>query len=283
MRRQPYKPAQEEEMSKHITVSALIGTGLIVAACGTPATPTAVPTKAPAAPTNAPAPTAVPQPTQAAATKAPAAPTTAPAPSAAPAATATKAAAAPAAETITLKIVPGESKANYEVGEVFINRNNTLAVAIGITDKVNGEIKLNTKDPSKTQVGKVEVNIEALASEGHPNGNGSARRDSFIRTQWLESSKYPVAEFSPTKLEGLPTTYKPGDTLKFKMTGDMKVHDTVKPVTWDVEAAFDGKALTGKATTALKMSMFNVSPPNIAGILKADDDTKLSIQIVAKP
>lgn len=179
--------------------------------------------------------------------------------------------------------MPGESKAQYEVDEVFFNQNNKLATAIGITDNINGEIKLDPNDPSKTQVGKVSVNIQVLKSDGHPNGNGSARRDSFIRTQWLESAKFPIAEFNPTKLEGLPTSYKVGDTLKFKMIGDMKVKETSKPITWDVEAIYDGSALKGSATTAVKMTMFNFDPPNIAGMLKANDDAKLKLTFTAKP
>lgn len=187
-----------------------------------------------------------------------------------------------AAELLTLKLVEGESKASYEVGEVFLNQNNKFAIAIGLTDKINGEIKLNVKDPSKSQIGKITVNIQSLKSEGHPNGNGSSRRDGFIRTQWLESTRFPNAEFVPTVLEGLPTSYKNGEALKFKMIGDMKIKDTSKPVSWDVEASWNGSQLTGKASTAIKMSQFNFEAPNIAGILKAEDDAKLLLEFVAK-
>ena len=216
--------------------------------------------------------------------------TVAPAPTAAPAATvAAPATAAPAAKApvpagaVTLKIVEGESNAQYEVNETLFNENNKLATAIGVTPKVNGEIQLNPQDPGKSKVGRITVDVSLLKSEGNPNGNGSPRRDGFIMRTALESSKYPIAEFTPKTYEGLPATYKTGDTLKFKMSGDMKVHETVTPVTWDVEAAYDGSTLKGKATTAVKMSMFGFQPPNIAGMLRAEDDTKLALVFVAKP
>ena len=41
--------------------------------------------------------------------------------------------------------------------------------------------------------------------------------------------------------------------------------------------------LKGSASTAFKMSIFNVEPPNIAGMLKANDDTKIKLTLVAKP
>lgn len=264
--------------------SIVILSGLLLSACGSAATPapTAAPAKPAAAATAAPVqPTAAPQ--AAAPTTAPqaAAPTAAPKPTDAP--KPTEAAKPAAAGVVTLKIVPGESKAQYEVDEIFFNQNNKLATAIGITDNINGEIKLDPSNPAKTEVGKISVNIQVLKSDGHPNGNGSARRDNFIRTQWLESAKYPVAEFTPTKLEGLPNTYKLGDTLKFKMIGDMKVKTGTQPITWDVEAVYDGSTLKGSASTAFKMSIFNVEPPNIAGMLKANDDTKIKLTLVAKP
>lgn len=192
---------------------------------------------------------------------------------------------APAATTggpVTLKIVESESQASYEVDETFLE-GNKLATAIGLTPKVNGEIMLNTADPSQSKVGTITVDISLLKSEGHPNGNGSARRDNALKDRWLESSKYPLVEFTPTTLEGLPTTYTPGQELTFKMIGDMKIRDTSKPVTWDVVANYDGTTLTGTATTAIKMSDFSFEAPNIAGMLRAEDDAKLTLQFVAKP
>ena len=189
----------------------------------------------------------------------------------------------PAAGSLVLKIVEGESNAQYEVNETLFNQNNKLATAIGVTPKVNGEIALNVLDPSKTQVGKITVDISLLKSEGNPNGNGSQRRDGFIKSNFLESAKYPIAEFIPAKYDGLPSTYKTGETLKFKMSGNMKVHETVAPVTWDVEATYDGAVLKGKASTAVKMSMFGFQAPNIGGMLRAEDDAKLALVFVAKP
>jgi len=196
--------------------------------------------------------------------------------------TATEAPVASTGGPVTLKIVESESQASYEVEETFL-ADSKLATAIGITPKVNGEITLNTADPSQTKVGTITVDISLLKSEDHPNGNGSPRRDNALKDRWLESAKYPLVEFTPTALEGLPTTYTAGEELTFKMIGDMKIRETTKPVTWDVVAKYDGTTLTGTATTAIKMSEFGFEAPNIANVLRAEDDAKLSLQFVAKP
>ena len=246
--------------------TTVIAAAILLSACAVPAAKPAQPAAAPAAATEAPKAEAP------KATEAPAAATEAPK-AAAPAA---------AAGAVTLKIVEGESNASYEVEETFISKGNKLATAIGLTPKVNGEIVLNTADPSKSTVGKITVDISLLKSEG-VNDNGSGRRDNAIKGRWLESSKYPIAEFTPAKLEGLPTSYKAGDEISFKMTGDMKIREATKSVTWDVKAKYDGTSLTGTATTAIKMSEFNFEAPNIAGMLKAEDDAKLKLDFVAKP
>jgi polyisoprenoid-binding protein YceI len=247
---------------------------VMLAACGgaTPAAPTSAPatTEAPAAPvapaaTEAPAPTSAPAPTEA-----PAAPAPTEAPAAAPAAPAA------ASGSAVYKIAESESTASYSVEETFINQNNKLVTAVGVTSKINGDITLDLTDPSKSSIGEITVDISLLQSD-------SSRRDNAIRGRWLESGKFPLATFKTTSIEGLPGTYTPGQELSFKITGDMKVREASVPVTWDVKARVENDRLVGEATTAIKMSQFGFEAPNIGGILRAEDDAKLTLKFVALP
>ncbi len=249
-------------MKQPVTYRTMIGgvlaSAVMLGACSAPPTPTAAPTAAmqpqPAAPTLAPTATPMAQAAEATATTEPV---------------------AAGASTVTLKIVPDESKASYAVDETFLNQNNRLVTAVGVTTIINGEIRLDPQNPANTSVGEITVDISALTSD-------SARRDNAIRRDWLESSKYPLAKFVPTAYEGLPDSYQIGQELTFKMTGDMTVRDTTIPVTWDVVARYDGRQLVGRATTQIKMSSFNFTAPNIAGILRAEDDAKLTLEFVAR-
>ena len=250
----------------------LIGTALaavILTACGgSAATPTSAPS-ATIAPTN-----------NSTSTSDPATATTAPTSgsktdaTAAPVAT-TAPTAAPAAGTL-YKFVAEQTKASYKVDEVFINKGNVLNTAIGVTTIVNGEITLDTQNPANSKVGTITIDISKLTSD-------SGQRDNSIRRRFLESGKFPIVTFVPTKLDSLPATYTAGQELTFKIIGDMTVRDTTKPVTFDVKAKLDGDTLSGIATTQIKMTDFNFPAPDIAGILKANEDAILTLEFVAKP
>lgn len=182
---------------------------------------------------------------------------------------------APAGLTM-YKIVPGESSVTYEVGETFFNDNNRFAVAIGRTPQISGEIAVDTVNPQNSQVGPIEIDISQFKSD-------STRRDGVIRDRFLESGKYPIATFTPTKVEGLPTSYSPGEELSFTITGDLTVRTTTQPITFDVTARIEEDVLVGTATTTITMSQFGVGPITIAGILGTEDEVKLSFSFIAKP
>lgn len=181
-----------------------------------------------------------------------------------------------AADTLTFKIVPGESTVTYEVGETFINQNNRFNLAVGVTTDVNGEIFANLSDPPASTMGPVQVDISKFRSD-------SSRRDGVIRNQWLESSRYPIANFQPTRFEGLPAGYQDGSPYAFRVTGDLTVRDVTREVSFDVTAQLDGETLTGTATTTILMSDFSVGPISIIGILNTEDAVKLIFDFVARP
>jgi polyisoprenoid-binding protein YceI len=176
----------------------------------------------------------------------------------------------------TYKIVPDESTASYMVGEVFINENNRYNLAIGATSVLEGEIQLNFTHPEQSTVGVITVDISTLTSD-------SSRRDNRIRREWLESTKFPIVTFTPTAVNGISPNARPGDEIAFQITGDLLIRETTRPVTFEVTAKLDGDTLTGTATTAILMTDFNFNPPDIAGMLKAENEAKLEFKFVARP
>lgn len=176
----------------------------------------------------------------------------------------------------TYFILPGDSQVSYEVGETFFNQDNRFAIAIGITTQINGQIILNATNPANSSISTIEVDISQFKSD-------SSRRDGVIRDRFLESARYPIAVFVPTTIEGLPTTYTPGELLTFRVTGDLTVRQTTRSVTFDVTARLDGNTLSGAAMTTILMSDFGVGPIEIAGILGTEDEVKLTFNFVARP
>ncbi|MGH2405116.1 MAG: YceI family protein [bacterium] len=196
------------------------------------------------------------------------------------AATNGSAAAAPASPAIggplRFVIVPGESQVIYRVGEVFINQGNRFNIAVGTTNAIRGEVQIDRANPKNSRIGPITVDISRFQSD-------SARRDNAIRDRWLESSRFPTAEFTPTAIEGLPETYTDGRELTLQVTGNLKIREVTRPTTFAVTLRLQGSAVTGAGTTTIRMTDFGFDPPSIFGLLRAENEAKLEFRFVARP
>ena len=174
----------------------------------------------------------------------------------------------------TFKIVPEQTEASYEVQEQFLNRN-LPNMAVGKTNAVEGELQLSLDGKPTGNVTKIAVDLRTLTSD-------SSRRDSRIRSQWLESDKYPYATFTSTDVQGAPESYADGQDVSFKLIGDMTIRDVTKPVTFDVTGKLAGDTITGTATTKILMRDFGFDPPSIAGMLTVQDGVTIKVDFTAK-
>ncbi|MBU6289981.1 MAG: YceI family protein [Chloroflexi bacterium] len=250
-----------------------------------PTKPATAPTAAPAAPTTAPAaPTTAP----AAPTTAPAAPTTAPAAPAAPTvAAAAPTTSAPANPTPATAAAPGaagggalvftidraKSVATFRVNEQLVGKDLPND-AVGTSKAVSGTIALDATGKVNAGVSKISVDMNAFSTD-------SSMRDNYIKRSTLEVAKFPTAEFLPTGADGLPSPIPVTGEASFKLTGSMSIHGVTKPVTWNVTAKRDGKALSGKATTTVTFGDFGMTPPKVGAVVSVKDEIRLEIDLVA--
>jgi polyisoprenoid-binding protein YceI len=189
-------------------------------------------------------------------------------------------AATPAAPTggtgvVRFVIAPQDSKVIYRVEETFFREGNRLNTAMGVTQAIRGEIRIDRADPRRSTIGPITVDIRQLRSD-------SDRRDSAIRDRWLESRRFPSAQFTATSVRGLPATYRDGQESRLQIMGNLKVRDRVRPVTFDATVKVAGDMLTGTASTMIKMTDFGFDPPSILGILRAENDVAIEFAIVAR-
>jgi len=237
---------------------------LALAACGSSAsqTPTTAPTALPAATVAQAEPTAAPDTTAAPA----AGPTVASDTTAAPA--------AGAAGGRTFQIVPEQTEASYEVQEQFLSRQLPNK-AVGKTNAVTGEFQFSTDGQPSGKVTKITVDLRTLASD-------KGMRDRRIHTEWLESDKYPFAEFTSTETQGVPASYTEGQEISFKLVGDLTIREVTHPVTFDVIGTLAGDTVTGTATTQILMKDFGFDPPSVAGMLTVEDGVTIKVSFTAK-
>jgi polyisoprenoid-binding protein YceI len=191
---------------------------------------------------------------------------------------ATQAATAVAADPdfVVFAIAAKESEACYQVGEVFLNRGNQFALAVGVTTAISGEIAIDRNNTANSTLGQLVIDISQLASD-------SPNRDGAIRRQWLESNKFPLAKFTTKKITGLPVgKYTAGSALTFTVSGDLEVRGKTRPTDFKVTATLKDGVLYGSGFADVKMSDWGFDAPNIAGTLKANDEARLIFNFVAR-
>ena len=181
----------------------------------------------------------------------------------------------------TFVIVSEESKASYIVGEEFLGGSlEQLGIspgpvtAVGTTQQIEGQMQLNSDDLTDAQAlgpNNFTVNIESLTSDDE-------RRDDRIKEHNLESSKYPLAKFTATAMQGLPAEYARGQKISFQLLGDLTVREITVPAVFDVTATIIDDSITGKMSTNLQMTDFGFDPPDWAGIRTVENDFIIEIE-----
>jgi len=256
-------------LMSRVGVVAAASLSVFVAACGSAAIST------PAAPT--PTTAAVATPIAAQSSVATSAPTSVASPSSAPASVSTTSSSTTAptvnASAVTLVVDPAASTASYHAHEQLVGR--TLpSEAVGTTAGVSGSLAFAADGTIVADQSKISVDLSKLQSD-------ESRRDNFIKGNTLQTSRYPMATFVPTAVQGLPSPLPTSGQVTFQLLGDLTVHGVTKPVTWQVTAQFGDSTVTGDATSAINITEFGMSPPKAGPVLSIEDGLTLELAFTA--
>jgi polyisoprenoid-binding protein YceI len=170
-----------------------------------------------------------------------------------------------------LEIIDGSS-ASYRVTEQLagINFPND---AIGTSPTVAGTIGI-TADGSITPGSKLTIDLRNLKSD-------QDQRDGYVRNRTLETEKFPLAEFVPTKLQGLPLMIPTQGQTGLQLTGNLTIHGVTKEVTFQGVATYGrDSTVAGRAKTSFTFSTFGLTKPTLARLVSVDD--KIELEIVFK-
>jgi polyisoprenoid-binding protein YceI len=197
------------------------------------------------------------------------------APSATPAsppATATSVSVSSAGAT-TLVLDASSSQVSYHAQEQLVGRSLPSA-AVGTAPVVSGSIVLSPDGSIAADQSQIQVDLRKLKSD-------ESRRDNFIQGNTLQTSRFPMATFVPREAQGLPSPLPTSGQLTFQLAGDLTVHGVTRPVTWQVNAQFDGGSVSGAATTNVNISDFGMSPPKAGPVLSIQDGLTLELAFSA--
>lgn len=263
-------------MTRNLIIGGAVTLALVVALVGIivfrpSAAPSGVLTAVPLAEaTAAPAPAIPAAPAPAAtATSAPAATAAPAAPAATPAPETT---AVPASTAQIFVINQAESQARFLIDEVL--RGAPITV-VGATDQVAGQIAINVDDPAQSQVGVIQINARALATDND-------FRNRAISNAILQTDRYELISFTPTELSGLPARVAIGEPFSFQILGDLTIRDVTRPVTFEVSVTpLSADAISGIATASVLYRDFGLNIPSVPSVDLVADEVRLELDFVA--
>lgn len=102
----------------------------------------------------------------------------------------------------------------------FVARQAIFTTVRGQFTEFAGRVHLDGDDPSKSSA---RLTIQAASIQ-----TASARRDDHLRRAFLDTSDHPAITFTSTGAEQLSET-------SFRLTGDLTIRGTTKPVAADFE------------------------------------------------
>lgn len=157
------------------------------------------------------------------------------------------------------------NEARYRVREMLFNHDFPND-AVGKVKDITGDVYVDATG-SIADGSKITINVASMASD-------QGRRDKVIRTQAIETDKFPTVVLVPKSFVGL--TAKPGPApVMFDFVGDLTVHGTTHSTTWKVTAHSQGPDIVGTAATAFTFADFGISKPKSQMALSVEDTIKL--------
>ncbi len=188
---------------------------------------------------------------------------------------ATSAAGATPAELTGRWVAAEGSEAGYRVREKLANLP-AQSDAVGRTTAVTGGMTVAASGGGL--VGRdlrMEVDLTQLRSD-------ETRRDNRVRTQGLESNRFPRATFVSTGDISVPASAAAGQPFETSVQGDLTLHGVTRRVTIPVRGQMVGGGAEVVGSLQFPMSMFDIDPPNIGGFVTVEPNATLEFKIVLK-
>lgn len=146
--------------------------------------------------------------------------------------------------------------AGYRIGKTIGGQEQTVT---GRTGDVTGSV---TIAEAMLTSATFEVNTTTITTN-------SSIRDSRMKNEGLETSKFPTASLKVTAPTALGAIAK-GQTVAIDVPGELNLHGTTKAVTIAVNARWNGETLDLTATTPIVLSDYGMTPPAVPGATVAD-------------
>ena len=167
-----------------------------------------------------------------------------------------------------------QSQARYNIFEELRGAPKTVE---GVST-LEGSVTLDPANLASASISTITIDARAFKTD-------STMRDGAVRRFILGSNNddYRYITFTPTAISGLPASAAVGETINLQVTGDMKIYETTKPVTFAMTVTATSETeITGSGTTTVLRSDFGLSIPSVPGVANVADEVPLFIDFIAK-
>lgn len=121
----------------------------------------------------------------------------------------------------------------------------------------------------------VTANLSQLTSDREA-------RDAYIRDNALQSDTFPTARFTLTAPVALPVPITRGEKVHEEATGTLLLHGVVRPVTFTLDARWNGPTIEVVGTAPIVLRNFGIVPPNTV-IAKVDPTGSMELDLSFVP
>lgn len=157
---------------------------------------------------------------------------------------------------------------------------------VGVSSGLDATVMINPGDVTMKPMGKVKVPINNIKT-------GIDLRDEHLRSEmWLNSAKYPNAEFQLTGIKNPSSkTLNDGQKVNVTLVGKFSVHGVSKDIEVPAELRYfkesektkakaPGNLLVANANFDIKLSDYGVKLPDMV-VGKVNDQVQISVNFVA--
>ena len=172
------------------------------------------------------------------------------------------------------QIDPSRSQARFLIDELLFGRPKTV---VGVTNDVAGQIIIDLNNFAQTKISPIQINARTLRTD-------SGFRDAAVHRFMLQSGydEYQFITFEPALIRGLPAAIGVGDTVLFKVIGNLKIRDVVNAVTFDVTVTVvSARQLQGVAKAMILYEAFGLTIPRALGVADVAREVPLEFEFVA--
>ena len=178
-------------------------------------------------------------------------------------------------DNLAFQIIPEESEAAYFVNEQLASLP-LPSTAKGATNAIDGQLVLTADGTAlaRNAESTFAIDLTTLTSD-------ESRRDNRVQDA-LETSSFPIATFTISGATGFDPAIPEGEQQDILLTGTLDLHGVQREVTWEVEVIREGNLISALATVTFDFADFDITPPNIAGLISVADEATLQVQLIAQ-